>query len=146
MKVEDVMSRDVCMASPNETIEKAARLMDDMDVGALPVGDGERLIGMITDRDIAVRAVAKGHGPDTPVGDVMTPSVKYCYCDEDLSHVVDNMSDVQLRRLPVMDRDKRLVGILALADIATCSDNGKANEALAGISRPRGGIGAQPMA
>lgn len=145
MKVQDVMTRDVCMTSPEETIEKAARLMDDMDVGALPVGDGERLVGMITDRDIAVRAVAKGNGPKTKVADIMSSSVKYCYSDEDLSHISDNMADIQLRRLPVVDRDKRLVGILSLADIATCSDNKKAATALSGISRPHGQAG-QPSA
>jgi CBS domain-containing protein len=144
MKVEDVMTRDVAVADPDETIQQAARLMDELDIGALPVAEGDRLVGMITDRDIAIRAVADGRGPQTKVGEVMTPEVKYCFCDQDLAEVGDNMADIQLRRLPVLNRDKRLIGILALGDIATSSDNECVSEALAGISRPRGAADLAP--
>ena len=146
MQVQDVMTRDVTIASPEETIQQAACRMSDLDIGALPVADNERLVGMITDRDIAVRAIARGMGPEAKVADVMTPDVKYCYCDQDLAEVSDNMADIQLRRLPVLNRDKRLVGILALGDIATSSENECAGEALAGISQPRGDGGMQASA
>ena len=145
MKVEDVMTRDVAIANPQETIQQAARQMSELDIGALPVADDERLVGMITDRDIAIRAVAEGLGPSAKVADVMTSDVKYCYCDQELAEVSDNMADIQLRRLPVVNRDKRLVGILALGDIAISSDNDCAGDALAGISRPRLDGGAQPV-
>ena len=137
MKVEEVMTRDVAVASPEQSLEQAACLMCELDIGALPVADNEKLVGMITDRDIVIRAVARGMGPDTKVGEVMTPEVKYCYCDQELTEVSDNMADIQLRRLPVVNRDKRLVGILALGDLATSSENECASEALSGISRPR---------
>ncbi len=136
MKIEDVMTHDVAVVSPDETIQQAARLMEELDIGAVPVADNERLVGMLTDRDIALRAVADGLGPDTRVSDVMTPDVKYCFCDQEVSEVSDNMADIQVRRLPVVDRNKRLVGIIALADIATCAENEYVADALAGISRP----------
>src|SRR5262245_34578853 len=87
MKVSEAMSRDVRVASPDETISDAAKVMATIDAGALPVGENDRLIGMITDRDIAVRAVAEHKGPDTPVREVMTRDVKYCFDDEDLQQV-----------------------------------------------------------
>jgi CBS domain-containing protein len=93
---------------------------------------------MITDRDIAIRAVAKGKGPETPIADVMTRDVKYCFEDEDSEHVLDNLGDLQIRRVPVVSRDKRLVGILSLGDLANQSANGHAGAALAEISRPGG--------
>jgi CBS domain-containing protein len=136
MQVQDVMTRDVTMAAPETTLQRAACLMSEQDIGVLPVAENDRLVGMLTDRDIAVRAVAQGKGPDARVADVMTRDVKYCFCDQDLEEVTDNMADIQLRRLPVLDRDKRLVGILALGDIATSDDIECASEALAGISRP----------
>jgi CBS domain-containing protein len=138
MRVSDTMSRDVHVANPRETIRQAAEAMARLDVGALPVGDNDRLVGMITDRDIATRAVAMGLGPDARIADIMTADIKYCFEDQDLSEVCHNMSDVQLRRLPVVDRDKRLVGILSLGDIAMKGD-GSAGEALSGISRPNAG-------
>jgi CBS domain-containing protein len=144
MRVEEVMTRDVAVAHPEHTIQQAARLMNALDVGALPVADDERLLGMITDRDIAIRAVAQGMGPKARVSDVMTADVKYCFSDQELTEVSDNMADIQLRRLPVVNRDKRLVGILALGDIATSSENECAGDALAGISRTRLDGGTQP--
>src|SRR3954470_22405494 len=91
MKVEEVMTHDVAVANPRETIQQAARLMCELDIGALPVADDERLVGMITDRDIAIRAVAEGLGPRAKVADVMTTDVKYCFCDQELAEVSDNM-------------------------------------------------------
>jgi CBS domain-containing protein len=91
---------------------------------------------MITDRDITVRAVAEGKGPDSTVGEVMTPEVKYCFLDQEIDEIATNMADSQIRRLPVVDHDKRLVGILSLCDIATSDDADQAAEALMGISQP----------
>ena len=138
MKVEELMTRDVVIAAPDQTIQQAARAMCDLDIGVLPVADDDRLVGMITDRDIAVRAVAFGKGPDTKVEAVMSRDIKYCFSDEDVMEVSGNMADMQLRRLPVLDRDKRLVGILALGDIATSDSQSEASLALSGISRPGG--------
>jgi CBS domain-containing protein len=132
------MSRDVKMANPQQRIREVAKMMADIDAGILPVGEGDRLVGMITDRDIAVRAVAQGKGPDTPVREVMTTDVKYCFDDEDLVHVSKNMADLQVRRLPVVNRDKRLVGILALADIAVTEGARTTGRAIEGITRPGG--------
>jgi len=138
MRVSDAMSRDVRIANPNQRISEAARTMTEIDAGVLPVGEDDRLVGMITDRDIAVRAVAGGKGPDTPVREVMTTEVKYCFEDEDLVHVSKNMAELQLRRLPVVNRDKRLVGILALADIAATEGSRVSGRAIEGITRPGG--------
>jgi CBS domain-containing protein len=138
MRVSEAMSRDVCVASPDQSICDVACSMAQLDAGAMPVGDNDRLVGMITDRDIAVRAVAAGKGPDTPVRDVMTPEVKYCYEDEDLDHVAQNMAELRVRRLPVLNRDKRLVGILSLGDLALSEGRRAAGAAVRGISRPGG--------
>src|SRR5436305_8700896 len=113
MKISKVMKRDAKLTSPNDTLQHAAKLMKDCDCGILPVAEGDRLIGMITDRDIAVRCIAEGKGPDCKVRDAMTEEVKYCFEDEDIDHVCKNMADIQVRRLPVMNRDKRLVGIVS---------------------------------
>src|SRR5215510_9042117 len=118
MQVREAMSRDVKVANPQQRIREVAKAMADTDVGLLPVGENDRLIGMITDRDIAVRAVAAGKGPDTLVREVMTSDVRYCFEDEDLDHVAHNMAEERIRRLPVVNRSKRLVGILSLGDIA----------------------------
>ena len=138
MKITDVMTRDVTVAAPSDTIQRAAKKMAELDAGFLPVADGDRLVGVITDRDIAIRAVAEGREPDTRVRDVMSPEVKYCFDDEDLDHVTQNMGEIQVRRLPVVDRDKRLVGIVSLADIATKGRSDQTDEALSGISQPGG--------
>lgn len=138
MKVSEAMSKDVRIANPEQTLRQAARMMADLDAGVLPVGENDRLIGMITDRDIAIRGVAQGKGPKAKVRDVMTADVKYCFDDQDLGAVTRNMADIQVRRLPVMNHDKRLVGILSLGDIAISPDGKGAGEALSGISRPGG--------
>jgi CBS domain-containing protein len=138
MKVSEVMTRDVRLIEPTQTIRDAAKLMAEMDAGIMPVREGDRLVGMITDRDIAVRAVAEGKGPDTPVREVMTEDVKYCYDDDDTSDVARNMADIQVRRLPVLTRDKRLVGIVSLGDMAMSNGSDRVGEAVAGISQPGG--------
>src|SRR5215510_7444206 len=133
------MTDKVHVANPGQTLREAARLMADIDAGALPVGENDRLVGMITDRDIAVRAVSEGKGPDTLVSEVMSPDICYCFEDQELDEVAANMADVKVRRLPVVSRDKRLVGIIALGDIALSDDpNGAANAALCGVSEPGG--------
>jgi CBS domain-containing protein len=118
MKISDVMTRGVQVARPGDTIETVAKAMADRDIGSLPVCDGERLLGMVTDRDITIRAVAAGRGGDTPVTEIMTADVEYVFDDDKLEDVIARMGDKQIRRLPVVDRDKRLVGIVALADVA----------------------------
>jgi CBS domain-containing protein len=137
MKVRETMTRDVAIARPDHTIAEAASIMAKNDFGVLPVGDGDRLVGMITDRDIALRAIADGHGPDTPVHKIMTHDIKYCFDDQDTAHVARNMGDQQIRRLPVVNRSKQLVGILSLGDIALAQVQ-PAGQALAGISQPGG--------
>jgi len=135
MRVSDAMTRDVRIANPGQTIRDAAKAMAEIDAGAMPVSDGDRLVGMITDRDIAIRAVAAGKGPDTPVRDVMSPDVKYCFEDEELDHVAKNMAAIQVRRLPVVNREKRLVGIVSLGDVALTEGERAAGKAVTGISR-----------
>jgi CBS domain-containing protein len=131
------MSRDVRLANPGQTIRDVAKIMADIDAGSVPVSDNDRLVGMITDRDIAVRAVAQGKGPDTPVREVMSQEVKYCYDDEELDHVAKNMGDIRVRRLPVVNREKRLVGIVSLGDVALKGEKA-AGKAVKGISKPGG--------
>ena len=142
MRVSEVMTRHVEILNPRQSIREAAQRMSDMDVGALPIGENDRLVGMVTDRDIAVRAVAMGKNSDTPVRDVMSTDVRYCFEDEIVSDVADNMADQQVRRLPVLNREKRLVGILTLGDLAVSEDGSlqlqKIGQALAGISKPGG--------
>jgi CBS domain-containing protein len=137
MKVSRAMTKDVKIASPSQTIRDAAQAMAEIDAGSLPVGENDRLVGMITDRDIAVRAVAAGLGPDTPVREVMSAEVKYCFDDEDLEDVAENMGDIKVRRLPVLNREKRMVGIVSLGDIARRDDD-SAGDAIRAISEPGG--------
>ena len=138
MRVSECMTREVRVASPGQTIREVAGIMAEIDAGVLPVGDNDRLVGMITDRDIAIRAVAQGKGPDTPVRDVMsTEKVLYCYDDEDLAQVAQNMGEQQVRRLPVVNREKRLVGIVSLGDVVQ-KEARSANKAVKGVSK-RGG-------
>ena len=117
MKVREAMTGNVRLTSPDRSIREAAQMMIDQDIGALPVGEDDRLVGMITDRDIAVRAVAQGLGPDTKIRDVMSEDVLYCFEDEDLDDAAQNMGDIKVRRLPVLNRDKRLVGIISISEI-----------------------------
>ena len=138
MKVSDAMSRDVQIASPKQSIRDAARIMAKIDAGALPVGENDRLIGVITDRDIAIRAVAEGKAPTTKIRDVMSEEVLYCFEDQDLEEVAQNMGEMKIRRLPVVNRDKRLVGIISLGDLARREDAGTTGHAVSEISEPGG--------
>jgi len=141
MLVREVMTKSVEIASPNDTIHEAARLMADEDCGVLPVGENDRLVGMITDRDIVVRAVANGKQPDDcVVRDVMSREIKYIYEDETTDGLAHQMAELQIKRLPVINRNKRLVGIVSLGDLA-CQGNtrNEAAQALSGISRPTDG-------
>ncbi|HVX35083.1 MAG TPA: CBS domain-containing protein [Hyphomicrobium sp.] len=134
MKVQEIMTCDVSLVGPSDSIRKAAETMYRLDAGCLPVAEDDRLVGMITDRDIAVRGVAAGCGPDTPVKSVMTSGVCYCFEDQDLDEIAANMADIQVRRLPVMNRDKKLVGIVSIGDIAMSQS--AAAVALSGIAIP----------
>lgn len=136
MKVSEAMTRGAQIARPDETLQQAARRMAKEDIGFLPVGDDDRLVGMITDRDITIRAVAEGRSCETPVRDIMTRDVKYCFEDEDMDDVVQNMGNIQVRRLPVVDRNKRLVGVVSLADGALKDSPETAGIALSGVVVP----------
>ena len=134
MIIREVMTRDAKLTHPDDTLQQAARLMKDCDCGILPVADGDQLVGMITDRDIAIRCVAEGKGPSARVTEAMTQEVLYCFEDQDTQNVCQNMADIQVRRLPVMNRKKRLVGIVSLSELARKEPN--TAKALHGIARP----------
>ena len=139
MKVSECMSRDVQIVKPDQPIRDAAQFMLREDAGAMPVCDGDRLIGMVTDRDIAVRAVAEGRGPDTPVREAMTDHIDYCFEDDDVEEVAIKMSDKQVRRFPVISReDRKLVGIVSLGDITRSEQSDAAKVALDGVTDPGG--------
>ena len=138
MKVHEAMTPDVRVARPDQSICEAARMMAECDAGALPVGDDDQLVGVITDRDIAIRAVAEGKSPETPIRYVMSNEVLYCFEDEDTEEVARNMGDNKVRRLPVLSRSKRLVGIVSIGDLALNNDLDTTGEALADISTPGG--------
>jgi CBS domain-containing protein len=135
-KVSEVMTRDIHIAAPDQTIADAAAEMARADIGCLPVGDKDKLVGMITDRDIVVRAVAKGLDAKTRVSEVMTDSIKYCYSDQSVDEVARNMAELGVRRLPVVNREKRLVGFIALSNIAQGGDDGARDTFLAGVATP----------
>ena len=138
-RVADVMEREVKLASPEDTVQRAAQLMRESDAGALPVSEGDRLIGMVTDRDVAVRLVAEGRDPrQTRVREVMTPEVRYVFEDEELDHVAENMAEQQVRRLPVVNREKRLVGVISLADFAHEDGGRLAGRAYQGVAQDGG--------
>ena len=138
MKISDVMTRDVRIANPDQTICEAAGIMADCDAGALPVGDGDTLVGVITDRDMAIRAIAEDRSPDTPVSEIMSREVLYCFEDEDVQHVSQNMGDVKVRRLPVLNRKKQLVGIVSIGDLALSIAPNTTGRTIAEISKPGG--------
>lgn len=136
MQVQDIMSTSVHLADPNMTIRDAARQMRAENIGALPVGENDRLVGMVTDRDIVVRAVAEERSAgNTTVRQVMSEGICYCFEDDDVHQAANVMAKHQVRRLPVVSRDKRLVGVVALADIGA-QDGRAAGNALKGISEP----------
>lgn len=138
MKVREAMTPDVKVVSPKQTIYDAAKMMAECDAGSLPVGENDRLVGMITDRDIVIRAVAQRLSPETPVRDIMSQEILYCFEDEDIAHVADNMGEQKVRRLPVLNREKRLVGIVSIGDVSRKADTSKAGKALAQIAKPGG--------
>jgi CBS domain-containing protein len=140
MKVSEVMSSDVQCTRPDATLHQAAEKMKSLDVGSLPVCHSDRLVGMITDRDIVIRSVAEGHDPEVDhVGDVMSPEMFYCFEDQDVREVARLMKDKQVRRIPVLSREKRLVGIVSLGDLALLPGADEmAEQALEEISEPAG--------
>jgi len=139
MIIREVMTRDVRIISPNDTLESAAQLMEEQDFGSLPVAENDRLVGMLTDRDITIRAVARGLVPrESTVREVMSAEVKYVYDDESIRDVATVMGDLQVRRLPVLDRHKRLVGIVSLGDLARAKP-ASAGDALQAIAEAPAG-------
>jgi CBS domain-containing protein len=139
MQLSQIISHDVKTISPEASIRDAAMCMREADIGALPVCDGQKLVGMITDRDIAVRAIAQGEDPEQcRVSDAMTSDVIYCYEDEDVEQAVKIMEQKQLRRLPIVNRDKQLVGILAQADIARTGRDEMSGNMVEKVSQPGG--------
>lgn len=136
MIVSDVMTKGAQIARPDETLQQVARRMATEDIGFMPVGDDDHLVGMITDRDIVIRAVAEGRGHDTLVREIMTRDVKYCFDDESMDEVAQNMGELQVRRLPVVNRDKRLVGVISLADGALKDDPEAIGFALSAVVVP----------
>lgn len=157
--VSEVMTREVMFVSPQESVQMAAKMMNDMNVGALPVCDGDRLVGMITDRDITVRSVAEGKSPgESRVAEAMSGDVRWCFEDQSVDEVMQQMGDSRIRRVPVVSHDEahRLVGIVALGDLATRTDESKKQEVekvvekISSPSQPdlslQGGSAAQPGA
>lgn len=137
MKVSECMSPDVEIASPDDSLRDVARTMREIDAGSMPVGENDRLVGMITDRDIAIRAVAEGLGPDTPVRGIMSTDIRWCFEDEDVEEVAEQMADYKIRRLPVLSREKRVIGMISLGDLSQ-ADGASSGEALREISEPGG--------
>jgi CBS domain-containing protein len=138
MKINECMTREVRIVDPDETVQDAARVMADIDAGILPVGENDRLVGIVTDRDIAIRAVALGRRPSARIRDVMSGTVAYCFEDDDSEDVLDTMANFQIRRMPVLDRNKRLVGIVSITDLAHNGEASRAGRALGDITRPSG--------
>jgi CBS domain-containing protein len=140
MKVSEIMTSNPEVVTPEQPIQDAAKLMLSADAGVVPVQEGDRLVGMVTDRDIAVRIVAEGRGPDTPVRDAMSEKPLFCFDDEDVDEVAIQMSNAQVRRFPVLSREgQKLVGIVSLGDLTKLDDEGQSAEAaLAGVSREGG--------
>ena len=135
MKVADCMSRNICVLSLDNSLQSAAQLMAEMDSGFLPVADKDELIGIVTDRDIAIRGVGMGLAPSAGV-EVMSDEVRYCFADDEVEKVLHTMGTLQVRRLPVLDRDKRLVGVVSLSDLATNGAAPAAGAALGDIAQP----------
>lgn len=138
MKVSEVMCRDAQLVQADDTVQRAAQIMAQEGLGFLPVEANERLVGMITDRDIVIRCIAQGKGADARVRDAMTRDVKYCFDSDDLEDVMENMAEIQVRRLPVLNDDKRLVGIVSLADAARMHSPDTVGIALSGVVAPGG--------
>ncbi|MDX8446891.1 CBS domain-containing protein [Mesorhizobium captivum] len=138
MKVQECMTRNVRIATLEASLRDVAQAMAVLDAGLIPVADNGRLVGIVTDRDIAIRGIAAGMEPDTPVRDVMSTDVKYCFEDEEVGAVLQDMGDIQVRRFLVLNRDKRLVGIVSLGDLVGNGETTHAGKALEGISQTGG--------
>ena len=138
MKISEVMTKNVATVTPEQSAREAAAFMLSADAGSIPVTDGDKLVGMITDRDIAVRGVAQGHGPDTPVRELMSEGLICVRDDDDVAEIASRMADKQVRRLPVLDSDDKLCGIVSLGDLSRESKQQLASEALEGVSQPGG--------
>jgi len=138
MKLKEIMTPGVEVIHPETTLQQAAAKMRRLDIGPLPVCDGDRLIGMLTDRDITVRAVAEGCDPNTTtVREAMTPDIAYCFDDQEVQDAVQLMERYRIRRLPILNRDKRLVGMVSLGDLAVSSgDQTRVGETLKHVSEP----------
>ena len=134
-KVSDIMTRGIRTMAPSDTITAAAQAMRELDVGSLPVCDGTKMLGMVTDRDIVVRAVAQER-MNAPLSEVMSEGLLYCNEDDSVEAAFESMSKQQVRRLPVVDNNKKLVGIVSLGDLATKSNSDGAGEAIRDISEP----------
>lgn len=137
MRVKDIMTKDVLVVSPDTYIAEVARQMESHDIGAVPVCTGRKVVGMVTDRDIALQVVGRGKDPaDCKASDVMTSPVVWCYEEAELDEAARLMETRQIRRLIVVDREKKLVGVVALGDLATRANERVAGEALEKISEP----------
>lgn len=137
MKLKDIMTPQVEVTDPGESLYDAARKMRSHDIGVLPVCDGERLVGMLTDRDVTIRSVAEGRDPrQTHVKETMTPSIAYCFDDQDAEEAERVMQEQRIRRLPVLDRQKHLVGIVSLGDLATKVGGPHVADTLEKVSEP----------
>lgn len=129
------MTRAVWVCQPQQSVRECARIMAERNVGALPVAEGERVVGIVTDRDLAVRAIAMGKAPDIPVGEVMTRNVLCCGENQELDQAAQRMAEARVRRVPVLDRNERLVGILSLGDVALKHDPETAARTIWAVSR-----------
>jgi CBS domain-containing protein len=139
MKIADVMTTNPEVVSSDQPIQEAARRMLDADTGALPVAEGDRLIGMVTDRDITVRAVAQGRGPETPIREVMSEKLLFAWDDQDVDEVAMQMSDAQVRRMPILSRQgEMLVGMVSIGDLVQSDHGEAAGVAVAGVTEPGG--------
>ena len=137
MQVSDIITRDVETVRPDTTVKEVAQRMRSADIGSLPVCDGRRLLGMVTDRDITIRITAEGRdAANTPVLEAMTPDVAFVFEDQDVQEAAKIMQDRQIRRLPVVSRDKQLVGIVSIGDIAVAGDDRTSGDTLQKISEP----------
>lgn len=136
MKVHEIMTRQAHVIAASSSIREAAELMVQHDIGCVPVHENEKLVGMVTDRDLVVRALAHGRNGEISVQEIMTAPIRYCHDDEDVNHVARNMADEGIRRLPVVDRDKRLVGFVSLSNVTASKARGPATELLKRVAVP----------
>ncbi|MBJ2346429.1 MULTISPECIES: CBS domain-containing protein [Pseudomonas] len=136
MKINEIMSREVRTISPDTPLREVAQIMRQADIGALVINQDDRMAGMVTDRDLVVRAMAEGMNMDTPVSRIMSDEVRYCFDDEEIDHVAKNMAQIEKRRLPVVNRDKRLVGMVSLANVASCNADKVSANLLRGVAQP----------